>query len=853
MTKETEPTQDEDRPIGNIAMKRKFRRQIRRLFLYAFASVIVLAVVGCFYEIESPQFRGLAKNFLEKMYDRRIEVGEASFNFMGRVTLRDVKVYNPEGYNNDFLLTAPIIYFHMGMTGGETSAFRPTRIEVASPEFWFERPDDGQWNIKNLWVKKEAKAVLPTFQLPITVANATVHYSDSFAGSQGIALTFKDVDIDYAVLSDGNKIKTSLQTKNVRLPEGGFLDLTLNVTPATKNAVCEIKLTDATVKQLGPYYEFVRMLDIQEGRADVSHNMVFSDKGLKVQGTVEIKKPKMFHKSTGIQIKNVEPRIEYSLSYGDTIISFDTIAVHWGRSLVKATGAATKRNVYPKFNRLHFYSNSSFGEDISFLLSDPRFQASGPLTGECFFRSSAETSAVKPIGHYDVRLNLNKSRVTYGDIVNKPPDIDGALNLKGLSGKRPEVIALTLGKSQGIMTPVKNGWNLKTAVLHGSDPSAYVIPFQRYGALKIDGAAVLEASFLSDGTVRGKLDLTPIGLSVEPLLMKPAGMPSLLVIDGKFTPRGFQFNNTALAFGKTRIFLGGRWAPGDIGLDIRFSNLHWNDLMRVSPFLKNQGQKKTGIEGDATGSMSATSVQDGIETMIVLTMNLNLDQSSMRFPHIGKKTIGQRSGILLAGSFKNETLNIREGQIYLKDSRMNVTGDFSKHAFQLELSGKHTGLDGFRSFLAGGLWSDLSKLEVRGIGDINATVTSKKDSMKLTADINGYDAEFKLANIWKKPTGEVFRIQTHIEKDKASTKINRFEVVQGASNLVYQGSFFPGGKLEGKIRADLQVEPFLKNVPGLTDEKNGNRKTVDSLKMIAGNDGRATLFWDVSGTTTNPK
>lgn len=825
---------------------------IRRLLLTAIASVGLLVLIGTFYEIESEPFKILAKRQLESMYDRRIEVGEASVTFLGRVVLRDVRVYNPPGYSSEFLMRAPRIDLTMGMTGGDTSAFRPRRIVLEGAEFWFERPDNnengGKWNTQDLWVKKE-KTVLPTFRLPIELVGATVHYSDSHVGSRGIAVTFRPIDVDYNIVSDGREITTTLTTANAPLPEGGVMDFDLHVQPARRKAQAKIRLSDAALGQLRPYFEFVRLLEIDGGVADVEHDIDFDGNHMSVTGKARITGAKIVHAPSGVIIPGISPVVEYDAHYGDTSISFDTVAIEWGGSRLSAEGWATKRGVFPQRNRIAFRTVDARAEDISFLLSDRRFSASGPVAGECIFESERETMSAAPSGHYDAFVLLDKADVHYGSIVRKEPGPVGRLNLEGTAGERPSLIAIELGNSRISLTPLPDGWRLKDNGIAAEDLTRYFLPLRPYTALKLAGSVGLDVNTLSEGRVTGVVDLKEADIVHDSFLSKRRGLPASLVLAGAFGEGRITADRSRVMLGGSSATISGSFAPDGIQAEITVPRLRWSDAATNFPALN---WNRMALSGDASGNFAIRmdSPASGSGRLVV---ELTLDATELNFHGAVRKALGDRCMLRTAGDFGDGEFSIDEGELLIRDTLMSLQGTIASSRYDLHLTGKHTGLDGLRAILASHIWRDLDELSITGLGDVSMNLESEQGVATLEASVNAFDASMSLRDFWQKPQGELFQLRANVTKSPTETRIETLELLQGRSRLAFSGDITPEGKLSGTMRADIDVDNFLKSTPGLSRTKTGAHRTSDALVSIRNDAGFAEIHWTVSGTAAKPE
>lgn len=820
----------------------------RRLLLYLLASLAVIALSLPFIELRSDHFRGPAVRFLQSMYDRRIEVGEASFDLLGHVTLRDVRVFNPPGYAAPLLLRASRIRFYLGWTGGETSAFRPRHIELEDSEFWFERPDTLPWNTQDLWVRREGPVTLPTFELPISVRGARVNFSDSWVGRTGIAVSFGRTDIDYIVTSDGREIRTLLTCRDVPLPAGGVMDFELRVRPAARKAESTVRFRDAELQQLGPYYDFIRILQFDRGRADVEHHMEFDRNRVRVRGEVKLRQAEIRHPLSGTVFKDAAPEIAYANFFGDTEVRIDSVVVKWGKSVVTATGRASRRGMSPAFSQTTFVAEDAQAEDLAFLLCDPRFTATGPVKGRCALIMGGD-SAPAGEGVYNVAFDLKASDVKYGQMIRKQGGVPGGLQLDGRTGRRPDRIAIELGRSRCDLLPVEGGWRLRNGRLTGEDLTAYVVPFAHNRRLKIEGPVEAALELRSSGDASGTVNFSRGRITIDTWLNKEPGRDARLTFAGSILPDQIEARSARLVLGLSMIEASGRWSPASTDLKIRLERLDWRDAMRHAPWLKVDRGSRWSLDGSASGDIAVSSGGGNLS----IDARLDLARTALVIEGLWRKPAGEPLDLALNGAAAAGTLRVSKGELRYFDTKLSVQGDISSAACDLKIAGSKTGLKGIRALLAGDLWKDMALVACSGEADISAAISVSGAAMKVAASVDAKEAALSLGDSWIKPPGEPFRVEAKVVKDAGRTRIEKLEFTQATSTLVYAGTMDATRRIEGKLKAEIDVKAFVPRAPMLERILVGKYKASEGLKLMADGKGIARLGWNVSGSADRPK
>jgi hypothetical protein len=826
-----------------------------RLMIYCGLALLILLGGGTFYDIRSDHFREPARVFLESMFDRKVELGEASFNLLGRVTIRDVKIYNPPGYANELFVHAPIVRFTLGMTGGETSAFRPTRIVMTRPEFHWERPLALPWNSENLWRKKAPRHDHPTFTLPVSIRGAEVTFTDSRVGRNGIRLAFHEVDVQFTVMSDGSEIKNILSAQDVRAPGGGEgrFDLVVSSHPNSHRSTTTLTLREIDILPLKPYYEFLNLFTFTAGRGSGLYRMETESGVFSTEADFHVEDADVKHERSGREFQDITTHIRYESRIADTRIAIRDLRIDWLKSRV--TGGGTFSNRYSPDTEIDFQlsATDARAEDLAFLLCDPHFEARGPLRGRCHFFTDGAGGGTR--SRYEVEATLDAADARYGQLITKPPGVPLRIALDGRSGARPDRIRVSLAGSTGELTPRdKTGWRLVMKSLSGADVRAHVVPIGAMPDLALEGPIHATLDLHGGGRIAGEVDLTPTAIRSGTDFLKPAGDIALLDIAGTMTREGVSAENWTARLGKSRLSLQGRWSPETVDYELGIVEMPWADANRYFPKLTEKLTNQLRLGGAAGGRIRVRSPESGT-TGLRLNARFDLGRSDIEIAGFGRKKRGVPSALEIEGVLQPGSIAVSKGSLQVESTDLAINGDFAAGACNLTVRGRATGFDGLRTILASQFWPALKSVESAGNIDVNATIASRGDELRVATELNATDALLAYADTWIKPLGETFRVRSILSSSPAGTAIERLEFTQGTSTLLCEGRIGGGrpAPIAGTVRADIDVPVFLKRAKGLERMIVDRRRASDALVLIADDRDRAALTWQLSGSIDEPR
>jgi hypothetical protein len=820
----------------------------RRLALYGGALLLILIGGGSLYEVRSESFRDLALHYIQSLCDRRIEVGEASFNLLGRVTLRDVRIHNPPGYSTPLFFTAPKIVFHLGMTGGETSAFRPTRISIHDPTFHYERTDSLPWNSEGLWTKSPPRHDHPTFILPVAIRNAEVHYADSRVGHAGIRLSLPRINAEFSVFSDGAEIKNRLTATGVAVPGGGVMDVIFSSHPNANHSEATLTLRRVNLKTVAPFYDFLTLFSIERGLVSGPWRLEFDSPQItRSSADLTLADLSIRHRPSGAFFERAEAGVAFASTAGETEFVLSNLAVRWRRSRVDGEGRFSTRHAPHIFSDMRFSATEARAEDLSFLLCSPDLTATGPVGGECRISGNGGQD------EYTTRIDLSRAEVGFGGFLAKPAGINGRLFLRGRGGERVESIDVELASSRGRLTPMGNGWALRGEKIKAEDARRHILPLAALPDITLSGEADLELRFQPGGVIGGRADLTGLGLATGIGLVKPEGRPMRVDAEAVVSPRGIVARHCRIELGDDRVTLEGRRLDGATRIGIGLDAMDWEAVRTYAPGIFRGLDARFKPTGDFSGSVSFE--RRAGEAISEYAIRLELVKTRFEIEGFGAKPRGLAANLSIVGQPKEDGFNIGKGNATIGNTRLAVEGDWSGPALDLRLKGTATGLDGLRALLASQLWPGFSQLESTGGSNLDVAISGRGGALKVSADLDGTAAAFFYGDTWYKPAGEAFRVRLMMQHAEEGTLIERLEFVQGTSRFFSSGRIGKGrpAAIEATIRADLDVASFKTRAPALERIRIERRKASDALTMIAEPNGRATLNWQLSGTIEEPR
>ncbi len=830
-------------------MKIPGTRNWHRWLIYGGLALLVTLGGGSLYEVPSDQFAGLAKSFLESICDRRVEIGSASFNLLGRVRLNDVKIYNRPGYASEVFLEAPRVYLTMGMSGGETSAFRPQRIVVDEPVVHYERPESRPWNTEDFWRQKTPRHDHPTFTLPVTIRDAAIHYTDSAIGRHGVSLVFSGADIDLTVISDGTEIRNLLTARDVPSPGGGVFDFLMQSHPNAKRAEITIAFREADIVPLKPFQEFFTLLETKSGRVNGSYQLSFDNDTVITRAEIALSGASLVHPPTGTVFPDVAPRVSYESIGRDSVVTFSNLRIEWKKSLVTGEGSFSARHRAPRFTDLSFRVENGRAEDLSFLLCDPSFTAQGPISGSCRIRSE------KPGGAdvYEVEADLGRAAARYGGFIAKDSDVAGRLSLRGRSGARPELVRIGLGSSTVALRSAPRGWALELESLTGEDAARFLVPLAARREFRIAGPVTGRLLLPGQGAINGTIDLTSASTSYGTVFAKQPGDEAMVDLSLTTTTGGAAVKNSAIRLGGSRLSVEGTWSGPSSDIALSMINMKWSDARHYLPAISDRLGGRLRLEGEASGRLRFAS--EGADRAPLVEVALDLDRSTVEIAGVGKKVAGYASNLKIAGRDENGTWRIDRGELSVQNTRVEVSGEFAREGFHIAMKSPATGLTGLATLLSSQFWNGLRQIDVEGEGRLEIDLTSRGEETRIAAELDARDAMIVFGDTWVKPIGEAFGIRTRLSKTTQGTQIERFEIAQGSSTLLFQGRLGAGqpAPLDVDARANLDVPGFLKHAPGLSRTRVEGRRADEALQLIASDDGRASFNGKLSGTLEEPR
>lgn len=815
----------------------------RRILLYILLALALVFTAGIFYEVRTDGDE--ARVFLESMIARRVEIGEASFNFLGWVTLRDVRIYNADGYSSELLLHAPKVRLTMGMTGGERSAFRPSRVRFDEPKIFFERPPNGRWNTDKLFVEKPPRSDHPTFNLPIDIRGAEISIRDSQVGASGFSMTLPNVNLDHTVISDGVEITNSTLAKNVRMPGGGRFNFELRTRPNARQARALVTLDKVNVGSFKPYYEFIKILTFEKGEASGTYQIDFDSGTARSDVVLDVKKATARHLPTDRVFEDVATTITYKNMLTDTRVELTNLKFRWFESEITGGGTFSTRRAPDSYAALEFRADDARAEDLSFLLCDPAFQAEGPIDGSAVFTDDA----------YEIDVELNRASTRYGTVFRKTAGVNGTMKVLGRTG-RVERIDLAVSRSTGRFVPRGEGlWRLELPELYGADVATHLTAFARLKDFSLSGPISASFDLAPRGSIKGRIDFTRAAADLKNIFRKEAGERATVDIGGKFSADRVEAKNWMVTLGNSRITLDGQWTPSTANLDVGIVDIGWNDAKKYMPAFFERIAGKLQLDGSVKGKINLDMKVAGEKTLFAVDGTLDLGASNIEIVHVGEKARGLPAGVTVKGTLVDERLKVASGSIWFLGTRLGLSGELGFESYDIAMSADAAELDGLKTLLASQLFGVLRGLETRGPGDIDITLVSRGAEVRLAAELNAPRAALSFGDTWYKPSGEAFKVRSQITQSPAGTVVERIELTQGTSTVLCDGVIGPGrpALLSANLRANLDVPKFIERTPGLARTTVAGRKASNALQLIADPDNRAALSWKLSGSIEEPE
>lgn len=818
-----------------------------RILLYAVTALLCVASVAMLYEIRSDQFGPIAKAYLESLLARRIEIGEASFTVWGRVTLHDVRVHNPPGSSTPYLAEIPRVRFYLGMTGGETSAFRPTGITFENPRFSFERIDTGPWNTDRLFVARPPRHDHPTFTLPITIRGASVAYRDSQVGRHGIHLDFQDVDAVFTVMSDGNEITNFLQTDPIRLGEGGDVTLTIQSHPNNRSTDASIQLRGADVRLLAPYYEFLSFLEFRSGRGTGHYKIAFRGDTWAGNAEIAIREAEIHHAASATTFRDANPRIEFSVEGSRERIDLRSLTVRWLQSTIRGEGFFAPRSATRPTADVKLATQNAKAEDLAFLLCDPLFRPTGSLSGTCRLVTSPGADS-----RYDIRVDLASASIRYGEILRKPAGTRARLEIDGRFGERPEKIGITVAQSTGMLVADGGTWLLQLDRARGADLKTYLVALADRPELALDGPVTARLRLGSAGRISGQVDLTEASIGIGSAATKLAGRSARFLLEAQLRPDGWRVTDGDIQVLGSRFHVAGSWTPDQTQWTAHVVRLAYDDLVEILGKSGNREVSAVTWSGPLAGRIEWRSrARDGGE----ISASADLTPVHLRVDGAGSKPSGVPGELRVSGQVSGGVLVISDGRLRMQGTTLSTAGEIGGGGASLSLRGNGTGLDGLKNFLAGSFWGGLAQLEATGSGDVEISVQGRAGMTTIRADLVATWARLAYADTWMKPAGQSFRAHALIVRMPEVTRVERLEIVQGSSSLSAAGTISSGrpAALDASVTAQIDVPRFVRDAPGLQRITVERRNAAEALHLIADAENRATLNWRATGTLEEPR
>lgn len=818
-----------------------------RIMLYAAGALLCLGAALSLYEIRSDTFGPLAKTYLETLFDRRIEVGEASFTVWGRVTLRDVRVHNPPGSATPYLAVIPRMRFYLGMTGGETSAFRPTSMTMDRPELSFERPDTGPWNTDRLFRAQAPRNDHPTFTLPISLRGATVSYRDSHVGSSGIALRFDDVDAVFTVVSDGAEITNALVTDPIALENGGDLVLALQSHPNARKASATVTLRSADIRLVKPYYEFLSFLEFRSGRGTGHYRVDFLADTWTGEAAIDIQGAEIHHAASRTVFRDATPRLAFRTTGRPGRIELHELSVRWYQSTVTGRGYFPARGSDSPAADVVLATADARAEDLAFLLCDPLFRPTGTLSGSCRLRTGNALDS-----RYGVTVELTPSAIRYGELLQKPAGTRGKLEIDGRLGRRPDRVVLHLGGSRGELISSGDVWTLNLDRARSADLKAHLAGLSDRDDLDLTGVVSARLRLGDGGRVSGTVELEGAGLSFAEVAVKPIGTPMRLNLEARVRPDGWSITDGDLQVLASRLHFSGNWTGGRTQWTANVVRLFSDDLFAVLPRARARAADRISWRGPIAGRLEWQSRGDGAGDLSAV---VDLTAAALEIGGAGRKAAGVPGDLRIAGSVAGSVLAFQDGRLRLRGTTLSASGEIGTAGLSLVLKGRGTPLDGLANFLASSFWSGLGQLETSGTGDVEISIQGREGLTTVRAELVATWARLHYGDTWTKPAGQSFRARASLVQMPEVTRVEKLEIAQGGSTVLATGTISNTrpATLDANVTAQVDVPRFIEHTPGLSRIAIDRRNAAEALRLLADGDDRATIQWRASGTLEEPR
>jgi uncharacterized protein involved in outer membrane biogenesis len=402
-------------------------------------------------------------------------------------------------------------------------------------------------------------------------------------------------------------------------------------------------------------------------------NLDLTDNGIKYQN--------VFSKPTKLKS---DLRVNAELSEGN--LNIDNVAFSLGDMILKATGAIGSLND-PKLD-LQVDTNTF---DLDTLLKAIPV-ASGALPEELILSGKASLS-VKPKGKLDNlnlsgNINLDKSKIQYGQAFRKPEGIPGnldfntelkkdAVNVSNSAIQLGNLIlrvngSVVYGRSGGL--PSLNV-DLSTNAFDMKEFQSNLLPGVSLGDLTLTGASQFQAHLEGPPQaldIKSGLDLTKNQIRYKDFFVKPEGIKSDLDLEASLSKGDVIIKNLNFFLDdlelKAKGLLSNKSEP-DLNFEILTNEFDIQKLLQKVPVVKNALPRDLSLNGPTKLNVKT----EGALSNLRLSGLVNMDKGEFSYS-IFKKTSGITGRLEFNTILKKNRFDIETLKLNLNDAILDIKG-----------------------------------------------------------------------------------------------------------------------------------------------------------------------------------
>lgn len=824
-------------------MKSRPARWLARGVLYGSLVGFVTAAVLLNVEIRSEPVRARIESQLNGLVNRKVTVGRAYVRLLGEARLEDVVVENPpdSGFASPFLLRAPSVDVAFRPLPGGGRAAEIETLRLVGAEFHFERLRDGPWNTDDLWRARPPGApVLRPFQIATVVENGRVEYADGEIGESGVRISFADVTARHLVFRTDSGVFANLDVPAAKVEGGGDFGLVMTAAPPPEGFRADIRFTGVDIDRLRPFYDWLKLLRLETGRADFAGSLRFRSDGFGMEGNGNLHDLAFTHPASGTRFPDEEVALRFRGDFGRETDAIDLVELDWRGTKLRVSGGFSARRAPHRWCDLRFVGAPARAQDILFLIRDERLAVQGDVRGTYRYIERGGTQ------RYEIQGDLAGARAGFGEWIAKSETQAARIFVEGPIEGLPRRIEVSLPSARIQVLPTPGGGRIRVDTMTAEELFAYIPLYRDRISKRMRVGGRFSSDFTVDGDRQAGLwNFTQAVFRVGGL-KKPLWMPSRAYValhtEGRET---IAVDTVILGVGEGQMRLSGLMGERASTLSLR-GELGATDLAEILPLGPSADTFLAMVKGKVGFLLDYEEVEGGNERVGGM---IDLTRTDLEWGLFSKRAGAPlRFTGELHPSFTGGTFDVGRGRVFLRlrGRDMEVTSDAVGGERLLALLAMAKGLEA-------------EKMTLRGPVSFRLQMTRGGGLMpfRLTCDLTG--AEVGYEGVLAKPVGVPLRLVAHGSRGEARILFSEGSLILGNSRFLFSGttSTVLRGSLDLEAEGEIDARELPRLMPVLATMKvpgaGVDQSVARALATNADRSGQIRLVWHTGGTIDRPE